>query len=61
MKVQIKLDTYINGEDSGEVLMELEERDIIGINYNEEYFTIDLQELQTAIEVLKENNDKLPK
>jgi len=59
MKIQI--DAFYGGEDVGSVLIELEEGGVVGFNFNEEYFSVDINELFSSIEVLKQLNDKSTK
>ena len=56
--MRIQLDTEVDGVT---LLLEAEGNNLVGFNYNEEYFTVDINELFSAVEVLKEQNDKFSK
>ncbi len=56
--MRIQLDTEVDGVT---VLLEAEGDNQVGFNINEEYFAVDINELFSAVEVLKEQNDKFSK
>lgn len=56
--MKIQLDTDVPGVS---ILLEAEGNNQVGLSYNEEYFTVDVNELFSAVEVLKEQNDKFSK
>jgi hypothetical protein len=56
--MKIQLDTDVEGVT---MLLEAEGNNRVEFSYNEEYFTVDINELFSAVEVLKEQNDKFSK